>query len=113
MTKAPLLEQRGLHSRRSNTIMSTVPAITDMYENKQRIRRARHDAKRSQRVIAANFRRIARQQGISVFALRRKAAITPWRMLWLWTGVHILINDMFRAQYALGMSVENVFEGTR
>ena len=95
--------------------MTTVPAITDKHDLKQRIRRARRDARHSQRVMAANFRRVARQQGLSVFALRRKAEIAPWRMLWLWlwTGMHIFVVDLFRAQFALGMTVDGVFEGTR
>jgi hypothetical protein len=93
--------------------MTTVPGILDLHQNKSRIRRVRRDGRRTQRVIAANFRRTARQQGVSVFALRRKADISPWRMLWLWTGVHIFVIDIFRTQYVLDMTVEDVFEGTR
>lgn len=78
-----------------------------------RHRQLNREARRATRAIAANFRRTARAQGTSVLTLRKTAQVTPWRMLWLWTGVHMMITDMFRVQYALDMSVEDVFEGTR
>ncbi|MBT2503007.1 hypothetical protein [Curtobacterium sp. ISL-83] len=76
-------------------------------------RARRRDASQATREVAANIRRRARSRGLDPLSLARTAGITRWRMFWLWTGVHVMITDMFRAQRALGMTVDDLFAGTR
>ncbi|WIE54204.1 hypothetical protein [Curtobacterium sp. MCBD17_003] len=63
--------------------------------------------------VCSNVRRAARSQHIGPLTLARRARISFARTLRIWLGVRPMVVDLMCAQMALGMSVADVFEGTR
>ncbi|MBF4595210.1 hypothetical protein ITJ58_15715 [Curtobacterium flaccumfaciens] len=73
----------------------------------------RKNAARDRRIICRNFRQTARRLGVRPVALMTAARVKPIRMLRAWTGQQIFLPDMFRLAGELGMTVDDMFAGTK
>ena len=75
-----------------------------------------HQARASSRIIARNLRVAVRENGVSfgdLRALERRSYLPTGRLFLALTGIKVTVSSMLVLQTELGMTLSDVFAGTR